>query len=140
MEVLSSDIPFHFECLGSYRRKQWPCGDIDFLVTHSDSSKLPQILFRLVENLHLRGFLTDDLTKIEPDMVLTLWQWWILILSEATWAYVASLILAHSEESILRYGRHSRTNNFNDAPRFIQMRNGGLPYSISPVIRHSVVP
>ncbi|XP_055353793.1 DNA polymerase lambda-like isoform X2 [Paramacrobiotus metropolitanus] len=53
---------FIFEVCGSYRRGRDLCGDVDILMTHPDGHSHETILKPLLDKLHQKGFLTDDLS------------------------------------------------------------------------------
>jgi DNA polymerase beta palm len=51
-------------CSMSYRRKAETCGDIDILITDARGGSVDSALPRIIQALHERDILTDDLVTV----------------------------------------------------------------------------
>eukprot|EP00698_Gefionella_okellyi_P001644 TRINITY_DN11547_c0_g1_i1.p1 TRINITY_DN11547_c0_g1~~TRINITY_DN11547_c0_g1_i1.p1 ORF type:complete len:771 (+),score=184.38 TRINITY_DN11547_c0_g1_i1:241-2313(+) len=60
--ALEIQAGLNVDAVGSYRRGASTCGDVDILITHPDGVSHIGVFHKLLQQLRVIGFLTDDLT------------------------------------------------------------------------------
>ncbi|XP_075222857.1 DNA polymerase lambda-like [Lycorma delicatula] len=67
MKVLCIDKSLKLILCGSYRRGKEMCGDVDIVIVRPDHITSNNVLYMLHKELTNIGFITDDLTTLEPN-------------------------------------------------------------------------
>ena len=126
-------ISEHLEVVvgGSYRREQADSGDIDFLVTASDSivsnTQLHKLVFeQLIPVLHDTGYVKADLTSRPEDRELSKWLGAACLpgMSPEVWRRVDILLVPNAEwGAALIY--FTGNDIFNRSLRLLARRSGG---------------